>query len=51
MQKILSFSDGFVKERLQIPTEYRMYLEKCWDESRKRQMRAWQELKDKQIVY
>ena len=51
MQKFLSFSDGSVKEKVEIPEKYRAYLEECWDKARKQQMRAWQELKDKQIVY
>ena len=51
MQKFLSFSDAVVVTRKKIPAEYSAYLEKCWDESRKRQMRVWQELRDKQIVY
>jgi hypothetical protein len=51
MQKFLSFSDSSVKERIQIPTEYRAYLEKCWDVASKNQMRTWQELRNKVIVF
>ncbi len=51
MQKFLSFSDGSVKEKVEIPEKYRAYLEECWDKARKQQMRAWQELGSKQIVY
>ena len=51
MQKFLSFSDSSVKERMQIPTEYRVYLEKCWDKARKNQIRAWQELGNKVIMF
>ena len=51
MQKFLSFSDGSVKEKVEIPEKYRAYLEECWDKARKQQMRAWQELGGKQIVY
>ena len=51
MQKFLSFSDSPVKEKKKIPTEYRAYLEKCWDKARKNQIRAWQELGSKVIVF
>ena len=51
MEKFRSFSDSSVKEKVEIPEKYRAYLEECWDNARKKQMRAWQELKDKQIVY
>ena len=51
MQKFLSFSDGPVKEKVEIPTEYSAYLEKCWDEARERQMRAEAEVRDKLIVF
>ena len=51
MEKFLSFSDSPVKEKFKIPAEYSAYLEKCWDEARKRQMRAWQELGNKLIVF
>jgi hypothetical protein len=51
MQKFLSFSDSPVKERMQIPTEYRAYLEKCWDMVSKNQMRTRQELGNKVIVF
>ena len=51
MQKFLSFSDSLAKEKVKVSAEYRVYLEKCWDESRKNQIRAWQELGGKQIVY
>lgn len=50
-QKFLSFSDSPVKEKKKIPTEYRAYLEKCWDKARKNQIRAWQELGSKVIVF
>ena len=51
MEKFLSFSDGSVTEKVEIPAEYSAYLEKCWDEARERQMRAWQELGNKLIVF
>jgi hypothetical protein len=51
MQRFLSFSDSPAKEKVEIPEKYRAYLEECWDKSRKNQMRAWQELGGKQIVY
>ena len=51
MQKFLSFDDSPEKEKVEMPPEYSAYLEKCWDEARKRQMRAWQELGNKSIVF
>ena len=51
MQRFLSFSDSPVKEKMEVPAEYRAYLEKCWDEARKNQMRAWQELGNKVIMF
>ena len=51
MEKFLSFSDSVVTERIEIPPEYSAYLEKCWDEARKRQMRAEAEVKNKVIVF
>ena len=51
MQRFLLFSDSSVKEKVEIPEKYRAYLEECWGEARKNQMRAWQELGGKQIVY
>ena len=51
MEKFLSFSDSVVTERIEIPTEYSAYLEKCWDEARERQMRAEAEVRDKLIVF
>ena len=51
MERFLSFSDSSVTEKVTIPAEYNAYLEKCWDEARKNQMRAWQELGGKQLVY
>ena len=51
MQRFLSFSDSRVTEKIEIPTEYSAYLEKCWDEAIKRQMRAEAEVRDKLIVF
>lgn len=51
MQKFLSFDDSPEKEKVEIPTEYSAYLEKCWDEARKRQMRAEAEVRNKLIVF
>ena len=51
MQRFLSFSDSPVKEKVEIPEKYRAYLEECSDKARKKQMRAWQELRGEQIVY
>ena len=51
MQRFLSFSDSPVKEKVEISEEHRAYLEECWDKARKQQMRAWQELGGKPIVY
>ena len=51
MQEFLSFSDSSAKEKVEIPEKYRAYLEECWDEARKKQIRAWQELGNKVIVF
>ncbi|MBR4892167.1 MAG: hypothetical protein IKZ34_03250 [Alphaproteobacteria bacterium] len=51
MQKFLSISDSSVKERIEMSPEYDVYLKKHWGEARKKQMRAWKELKDKVIVF
>ena len=51
MQKFLSFSDSPEKEKVEIPAEYSVYLEKCWDVARERQMRAEAEVRDKLIVF
>lgn len=51
MQKFLSFDDSPEKEKVEIPTEYSAYLEKCWDEAERNQKRTWQELGNKLIVF
>ena len=51
MQRFLSFSDSPVKEKVEIPEKYRAYLEECWDDARKKHMRAWQELGNKVIMF
>lgn len=51
MEKFRSFSDSSVTEKVTIPEEYAAYLEQCWDNAKKNQIRAWQELGGKQIVY
>lgn len=51
MEKFLSFSDGSVTEKMEIPAEYSAYLEKCWDAAKERQMRAEAEVRNKLIVF
>ena len=51
MQRFLSFSDSPVKEKVEISEKYRAYLEECWDKARKKQIRAWQELGNKVIMF
>ena len=51
MEKFRSFSDSSVTEKVTIPEKYVAYLEECWDEARKKQIRAWQELGNKVIMF